>query len=373
MENKLNNTSRLPHIPIPTLEKESELLKKADKYLGILNKEYPELQLLANDEFEVTFALTKAEFSELTREEARYIYDNYKDTTLSAKEFFNTTSNEEGIQKQHDKVEYFNILKTIRYIRKDNRKLYNRVKKDGITSELLLELHVMLTDSLDELFLNKWVKHYSPYFQGTFRDKDNVVVGWMRPGRAANIPNVLDDINKRSKEVKTIEDIFIIHQDMYRAHLFFNGNKRICRCVEIILNNQYKFIKNIPFSVGNYFNHDRYLSALVWYCFRNYNYYWFAKYSYSLLSVVFIEKLYNVIFHELVLNWYTWGKDITEEIISEFLVKRTNNDKLFAKTRLIKDIKKGKLLSFYGSVIDICTWHFSLFDNRHYLFIPYKR
>ena len=155
MENKLTKTSRLPHIPIPTLEKEAELLKKADKYLGILNKEYPELQLLANDEFEVTFALTKAEFSELTREKAQYIYDTYKDTTLSAKEFFNTIANEEGIQKQHDKVEYFNILKTIRYIRKDNRKLYNRVKKDGIISELLLELHVMLTDSLDELFLNK--------------------------------------------------------------------------------------------------------------------------------------------------------------------------------------------------------------------------
>lgn len=233
--------------------------------------------------------------------------------------------------------------------------MYNRVKKDGITNDLLLELHVMLTDSLDELFLNKWVKHYSPYFQWTFRDKDNVVVGWMRPGRASDIPNVLDDINKRSKEVKTIEDIFWIHKDMYRAHLFYNGNKRICRCVEIILNNRYGFLKYLPLSVWNYFNHDKYLSALVWYCFRNDNYYWFARYSFSLLFAVFIDKIYNFIYSQLVIIWYTWEAKLSEEILDDFLswnvvAKQSNNSEIDAlRKKLYKD--KELIMYFYKKAL----------------------
>lgn len=241
--------------------------------------------------------------------------------------------------------------------------LYNRVKKDGITSELLLELHLMLTDNLDELFLNKWVKHYSPYFQWTFRNKDNVAVGWMRPGRASNIPNVLADINKRSKEVKTIEDIFSIHQDMYRAHLFFNGNKRICRCVEIIINNQYKFLKNIPFSIGNYFNHDKYLSALVWYCFRNYNYYWFAKYSYSLLLVVFVEKLYNVIISEIRKRWYNWNGILTEDILNTFFSKESKNS--YKSINKIIFLYRKAFHYFFMS-------NSSLIEEKKYLHIYFK-
>lgn len=352
------------HAPELHLRKEDSLLQECDKFLWYLNKKYPEAKLLQDDEFEVTFALTKAEFSELTREEAKEIYEKYQNTSLTAKEFFDTLPENEEIQKKHDKVEYFNILKTIVYIRKDNQELYNKVKSDWIKSELLLKLHNLLTDSLDDLFLDKWVKHYSPYFQGTFRDKDNVVVGWMRPGRASNIPNVLDDINKSSKEVKTIEDIFRIHQDMYRAHLFFNGNKRICRCVEIILNNRYRFLKYLPLSVWNYFNHDRYLSALVWYCFSHYNRHWFAKYSFSLLFTVFVDKIYNFILFKLRENWYSWSDFLSEDIIEDFLVKK--------EKKIYSD--KEQMFYLYRKAFYFFTKHSpTLLDHKEHLKIKFNK
>lgn len=189
-------------------EKCKELFAISEEFL----KPYSNKELgLKPDLFLSSFALTKAEYSKLKEEEAYKIYKKYinRRKELSVKDFIknNLEEYEEAMRINkwakeyvknnpkptnqeltdfsnevsklipfHDKVEYFNILNTLIYIEKNKDILLKDIKENGITKKLLIDLHIKLTDGMDDMFYKTYMPHYHPYFSGEVRTKNNVKV-----------------------------------------------------------------------------------------------------------------------------------------------------------------------------------------------------
>lgn len=186
-----------------------------------------EKNLISKNELLASFAISKAENSELTLKEAQDVYDlitSDPDYDFVAKLL---RSKKKLTQKDHDQLEFFNIAKLFRAL---NQKPF---EVSELTPEKIKELHLKLTQGLD--IFKDYLSEFTIYRAGKFRDNDLIRVGSYIPAPYTEIEKGVDELISYLKENQTVAGIAIFHTALYGLHPFNNGNKRVCRILEHIL------------------------------------------------------------------------------------------------------------------------------------------
>jgi Fic family protein len=186
-----------------------------------------ERSLMTKNELLASFAISKAEDSQLTMKEAQDVYSlvlsdpTYDFVGKKLKAKIKLT------QKDHDQLEFFNIAKTFRTINQ------HPFSVNKISPQLLLDIHRQLTQGLD--IFKKYLPDFTVYKSGMWRDNDLIRVGEYIPAPHKEIENGVTELIAYLKTHQTITGVAIFHTSLYGLHPFNNGNKRICRIVEHVL------------------------------------------------------------------------------------------------------------------------------------------
>jgi len=186
-----------------------------------------EKNLISKNELLASFAISKAENSQLTLKEAQDVYSlivsdpdyDFVARLLKAKKKLT--------QKDHDELEFFNIAKLFRSL---NQKPFP-IKE--LTPEKIQELHRQLTQGLD--LFKDYLTEFTVYKAGKFRDNDLIRVGNYVPAPYREVEKGVDELISYLQKNQTIAGIAIFHTALYGLHPFNNGNKRVCRILEHIL------------------------------------------------------------------------------------------------------------------------------------------
>src|SRR3989344_7255642 len=135
-----------------------------------------EKNLISKNELLASFAISKAEDSQLTLQEAQGVYSlvlsdpNYDFIREKFK------AKEKLTNKDYDKLEFFNILKTFRNINQEPFTI------DDLTLLKIRELHTNLTQGLD--IFKDYLSDFTVYKSGLWRDNDLIRVGSYVPARS---------------------------------------------------------------------------------------------------------------------------------------------------------------------------------------------
>lgn len=186
-----------------------------------------EKNLISKNELLASFAISKAEDSQLTLAEAQDVYNlilsdptyDFVRRKLKAKEKLT--------QKDYDKLEFFNIAKTFRKLNQIQLPIME------LKSERILAMHRELTQGLD--IFKKHLPDFTIYKAGQWRDNDEIRVGTYIPAPFVEIEKGVAELITWFKNNQTITGIAIFHTALYGLHPFNNGNKRVCRILEHIL------------------------------------------------------------------------------------------------------------------------------------------
>ena len=197
------------------------------KYEQVFLNPEVERSLISKNELLASFAISKAENSQLTMKEATDVYNlllsdpayDFVGKKLKAKVKLK--------QKDYDQLEFFNIAKTFRSINQQPFSI------EEITPKLLLDIHRQLTQGLD--IFKKYLSDFTVYKSGTWRDNDLIRVGDYTPAPATEIESGVNELISYLKTHQTITGVAVFHTALYGLHPFNNGNKRICRIVEHVL------------------------------------------------------------------------------------------------------------------------------------------
>lgn len=202
-----------------------------DKDLSVYEQVFlnPDIEknLISKNELLASFAISKAEDSQLTLAEAQDVYNLIlSDPTY---DFIREKlkNREKLAQKDYDKLEFFNILKTFRSINQDPFTI------DNLTPLKVREVHTSLTQGLD--IFKKYLPNFTVYKSGNWRDNDLIRVGSYVPSPHAEIEKGVTELIVWLKSNQTITGIATFHTALYGLHPFNNGNKRICRIIEHVL------------------------------------------------------------------------------------------------------------------------------------------
>lgn len=201
--------------------------KELSEYEQVFLNPDIEKNLISKNELLASFAISKAEASQLTLQEAQDVYSlilsdpdyNFVAELLKKKKKLR--------QKDHDQLEFFNIAKTFRNINQTPFSI-----KD-LTPAKILQFHCDLTQGLD--IFNKHLSGFNIYKPGKWRDNDLIRVGsYVPPSHKEIEKGVLELISWLQKNQNT-HGIAVFHTALYALHPFNNGNKRVCRILEHIL------------------------------------------------------------------------------------------------------------------------------------------
>jgi len=248
-----------------TLEYIKSLTKFIETHVHELVSEWEDL--IYFNELYGSYAISKAEDSTLTLAEATQLQLNfdglsdYATTILQQVHDLNTMSKryQSKLKALHDKLEFANILTVFRKI---NALDYIHTW-EWPTDKWLQKTHAALTRNLDEIFGDK-LQGYDVYDSWNFRSRDNIVIADKYPLQATQIASALWDILEKSKKIASLEEVFELHAHMYHVHPFANGNKRICRILEIILLQKIWInTQIIPPSLWYFRQQERYIKWLV--------------------------------------------------------------------------------------------------------------
>lgn len=179
-----------------------------------------EKSLITKNELLTSFAISKAEASQLTLKDAQTVYQ----LLLAGRKLPAKTK---LTQADHDQLEFFNIAKTFRNLNQSILTL------DQLTPQLILHLHRQLTQGLD--IFQGYLTDFTPYKSGTWRDNDTIRVGTYLPAPYAQIESGVTELIAYLKHHPTIIGVAVFHTALYALHPFNNGNKRVCRILEHIL------------------------------------------------------------------------------------------------------------------------------------------
>ncbi len=217
-----------------------------------------ERNLISKNELLASFAISKAENSELTLKEAQDVYDliisdaNYDFVAKLLK------AKKKLTQKDHDQLEFFNIAKLFRTL---NQKPFP-IKE--LTAEKIQELHRQLTQGLD--IFKDHLFEFTVYKAGKFRDNDLIRVGSYVPAPHTEVEKGVDELISYLQENQTIAGIAIFHTALYGLHPFNNGNKRVCRILEHILLRSLGINEKNLYSTSYYYHKqkERYYKYLLY-------------------------------------------------------------------------------------------------------------
>ena len=277
-----------------------------------------EKNLISKNELLASFAISKAENSQLTLKEAQDVYSliisdpsyDFVGEKLKAKKKLT--------QKDHNQLEFFNIAKLFRSL---NQKPFP-IKE--ITKELIRELHRQLTQGLD-IFKND-LSEFTVYKAGKFRDNDLIRVGSYVPAPYTEIEKGVMELISYLQKNQTTAGIAIFHTALYGLHPFNNGNKRVCRILEHIL------LRSLGMNEKNLY------STSYYYHKQKERYYKYLLYS---LEHKNLNHFVSFMFEALVLSILDVAKTALEIKRSEFLDRREvlGPEKLVLKPF----IKKGEI------------------------------
>lgn len=212
---------------LPFTNKEVESLdSQLSEYEQVFLNPDIEKNLISKNELLTSFAISKAEDSHLTLQEAQDVYDlilSDPDYDFLGKKL---KLRKKLTQKDHDQLEFFNIAKTFRRLNQE------RFLIKELTAEKILKLHLELTQRLD--IFKDYIPDFNIYNAGQWRDNDLIRVGSYVPASHTQIDKGVERLIDWLKKNQTIDGIAVFHTALYGLHPFNNGNKRVCRILEHI-------------------------------------------------------------------------------------------------------------------------------------------
>ena len=183
--------------------------------------------LITKNELLSSYAISKAENSSLTLAEAqdvhKLIISNPNFNFLAEK----IKNNKKLTQKDHDKLEFFNIAKTYRRLNSLNFDI-----KD-LNIEFIKKVHSDLTSGLD--IFSDFISGFTPYKSGKWRGNNDIRVDSYSPSGSNEINNGVKELVFWLKNNPNPTSVAIFHTALYALHPFNNGNKRVCRILEHLL------------------------------------------------------------------------------------------------------------------------------------------
>jgi len=216
-----------------------------------------EQNLISKNELFASFAISKAENSNLTLDEAKDVYRlvlsqpdlDFIANKLEKKEKLN--------KKDYEKLEFFNIVKTFRYL--TNLK----ITIDEVDANFILDIHSRLTNGLD-IFAN-YLPKFDIYKSGNWRNNNNIRVGDYKPSLSKDVLMLVENLLTWIKKDLQPSRMGIFHTALYAVHPFSNGNKRVCRLLEHFLWRLAGFNKQNLYSLSYYYHQqkDRYYKYLL--------------------------------------------------------------------------------------------------------------
>lgn len=255
--------------PLPFKEQE---LTDFDKQLENYEKTHlnPDLEkiLITKNEILASFAISKAEGSKLTLQEANRLYKDL--ATDSIPDFIEEklSRNEDLTAKDHDKLEFLNIAETFRKINSQKFEL-----KD-LDLDYIKKIHRQLTANMD--LFKDYLPNFDIYQSGKLRDNNLIRVGSYIPPDYTVIKENSAELIDYLKSKPSVNRIALFHTGLYAIHLFNNGNKRVCRILEHLLFKSLGLNKKNLYSTSYYYHleKDRYYKSLLLSIQRkNFNYF----------------------------------------------------------------------------------------------------
>ncbi len=240
----------------------NEELRKLDTALNkyeilFLNPDI-EKNLISKNELLASFAISKAENSKLTLQEAQDVYSfivNNEDYTFISEKL---TKVGKLTNKDYDKLEFFNIAKVFRNINQ------NPIHIQDVTPEYILELHKQLTQGLD--IFKDYLLDFDVYKSGQWRDNDDIRVNTYKPAPYSEIEKGVEELLKWVKDNINITSVGIFHTALYALHPFCNGNKRVSRILEHIFLRSLGINNKNLYSTSYYYHKEkgRYIKYLLY-------------------------------------------------------------------------------------------------------------
>lgn len=255
-----------------------------------------ERSLISKNELLASFAISKAEDSRLTLQEAQDVYNlllsepdyDFVGKKLRTKVKLN--------QKDYDALEFFNIAKTFRRLNQEPLS----IKK--LSPDKIQELHRSLTQGLD--IFQKYLSDFTVYRSGKWRDNDLIRVGSYIPASYTEIEGGVKELIAYLRKNTTINGVAIFHTALYGLHAFNNGNKRVCRILEHV------FLRSLGLNNKNLY------STSYYYHKQKARYYKYLLYS---LERKNLNHFVSFILEALVLSIIDVVKTSLETKRSEFL------------------------------------------------------
>lgn len=279
-----------------------------------------EKNLISRNELLASFAISKAENSTLTLQEAQNVYNllltNERYTFISDK----LKRKEKLTQKDYDKLEFYNIAKTFRSLNKAP------ISIDNITADDIKVLHRSLSLGLD--VFEKYLLDFTVYRSGKFRDNDTIRVGNYIPAPFKEIEKGVKELLLYLKTNKNITGVAVFHTGLYALHPFNNGNKRVCRILE------HTFFRDLGLNQKNLY------STSYYYHRQKQRYYKYLLYSLERRN---LNHFVSFVQEALVLSMIRVLKLSLASKRSEFLSNQTSDEQILL---VLKPLLKRKELQF---------------------------
>ncbi len=244
-----------------------------------------EKNLISKNELLASFAISKAENSELTLKEAQDVYSliiSDPDYDFVGKKL---KLKKKLTQKDHDELEFFNIAKVFRSV---NQEPFGVEK---LTPEKIKQLHLKLSQGLD--IFKDHLSEFTVYRAGKFRDNDLIRVGSYIPAPYTEIEKGVEELISYLQKNQTIAGIAIFHTALYGLHPFNNGNKRVCRILEHVLLRSLGINGKNLYSTSYYYHKqkERYYKYLLYSLERkNLNHFVSFMFEALVLSIIDVVK-----------------------------------------------------------------------------------
>ncbi len=217
-----------------------------------------ERNLISRNELLASFAISKAENSSLTLQEAQDVYD----VILANKEYSfigdKLKTKQKLTRKDYEKLEFYNIAKTFRSLNQ------SPVKINELTPVLIREIHLSLSRGLD--IFSKYLPDFTVYKAGKFRDNDTIRVGTYNPAPYKQIEKGVKELISWLKGNQSICGAALFHTALYALHPFNNGNKRVSRVLEHLFFRDLGLNRKNLYSTSYYYHKqkERYYKYLLY-------------------------------------------------------------------------------------------------------------
>jgi Fic family protein len=306
----------LPFLDTEIIKLDADL----DKYEQLFLNPDIEKVLISKNELLASYAISKAENSTLTLQEAQNVYGfllNNEEYTFIADKL---KDQQKLKKKDYEKLEFYNIAKVFR---KYNQNLINI--KD-ITLKTVREIHKELTQGLD--VFKDYLVDFDVYKAGQWRDNDDIRVGTYKPAPYKEVEGGVRELLLWIKKNKNVTSVGIFHTALYALHPFCNGNKRVSRVLEHIFLRSLDINRKSLYSTSYYYHKEKP-----------------RYYKYLLFSLERKNLNHFVSFFQeaLVLSIISVIKTSLEAKRKEFLDKKDVNEQI---KRILKPLIKRRELQF---------------------------